>query len=134
MEEYKLLDESAIPGLPFTPEELDDAFIANLRGAVFNHAYKQWRVSSKAAREYVLNYYAKLTPEERKRQFAVAETLNIYWRRAAEAFDFFNTPEGNAPADFYLLDCDYDGVQVWHLLTTKGRSFNNPTRTRRPKK
>lgn len=133
MEEYRLLDESAIPG-SFTPDELDDEFIANLRGAIFNYVFKQWRLSSIAAREYVLNYYATLTPKERKRQYAVAVGLKLYWRRAAEAFDFFNTPEGNAPADFYLLDCEDTGVDIWRKLTQKGRKFNRPTGTKKRKK
>lgn len=134
MEEYRLLDESAIPGLPFEPDELDDEFIACLRSALFNYVFKQWRLSSKAAREYVLSYYATLTPEERKRQYEVAVSLNIYWRKAAEAFDFFNTPEGNAPADFYLLDCAMVGTRVWESLITRKRRSNAPTGTRRIKK
>ena len=134
MEEYRLLDESAIPGLPFDPDELDDEFIASLRGAVFAHVVKEWRLSTKAAREYVLNYYATLTPEERARQYKVAVDLKIYWRRAAEAFDFFNTPEGNAPADFYLLDCEDTGADIWRKLMQKGRKWNRPTGTRGRKK
>lgn len=100
---------------------MDEGYL-ELREAIFRQAIEDWEHARKQAREYVLERYAKLDPAEREESLAIAIDLNLYWRGAAETYDFFNTPckiggiEYPSCADAYLVDLPFSGADIWEML------------------